>query len=86
MPVARSRAKPPRGYIGTIPEPTWEVLRIAWEDGLSIQSNIARTLAAFVGLAASLGWISTITLDGKQCTGVWNITLEGVMALTSRGT
>jgi hypothetical protein len=37
-----------------------------------------------VALAASIGWISNVSLDGLSFNRVWNITHEGVTALSQQ--
>lgn len=83
MPTARSRHQSSigRGYLGKYPKPLWLVIERAWELGISVSSNFARDYAPLIALAASLGWISTVTLDGKKFTNRWNVTAEGVTAL-----
>lgn len=83
----RSRHRTPihaTGYFGPMPEELWEVLTVAWEAGLAVSSNMARELAPEVALAASMGWISTVSLDGRTYQRVWHITAEGMMVLRGR--
>ncbi len=80
LPRARSRHRVSRGYLGAHPDELWVVIEMAWQDGVAVSSNFARHYAAEVALAASLGWISTVTLDGLGFTRTWNITAEGVSA------
>lgn len=87
MALTRSRHRTittPNGYTGPLPQAIWEVVRCAWEDGIAVSSNVARELSAEVALAASLGWISTVSLDGRRHTRVWNVTAEGVTALNHK--
>lgn len=80
--LARSRYKSSgRGYLGRYPKLIWQVVSIAWERGISVQSNYAREHADIIALAASLGWISTVSLDGKGYSREWNVTAEGTIAL-----
>ena len=81
MTVTRSPAKRPRGYLGRHPAQLWATVARAWETGIAVSGNHARTHAPIIALAASLGWISTVSLSGKRFTGRWNVTAEGVMAL-----
>jgi len=86
MSLARSRPKSHvhRGYLGPVPPEVWEVLRQAWEVGIFVSSDGARALAPYVALAASMGWISNVSLDGLSFNRVWNATAEGVAAWTQR--
>jgi hypothetical protein len=83
MSLSRSRPKSHvhRGYLGPIPPEVWEVVRQAWEVGIYVSSDGARVLAPYVALAASIGWISNVSLDGLSFNRVWNVTAEGVAAL-----
>lgn len=86
MSLSRSRPKSHvhRGYLGPIPPEVWDVVRQAWEVGIFVSSDGARSLAPYVALAASMGWISNVALDGLSFTRVWNVTAEGVAAITQR--
>jgi hypothetical protein len=84
MPLTRSRHKVGRGYLGPLPSEVWEVVAVAWEAGIAVSSNYAREHSAVVALAASLGWISNVALDGKTYLRHWNVTAEGVTALNHR--
>jgi len=86
-PLGHSRLQPPSTpYTGPLPEALWQVLHVAWEGGgISVQSDFARTMAPYLGLAASMGWVSTISLDGRSFGGRWHVTFEGTMAYSSRG-
>jgi hypothetical protein len=46
-----------------------------------LQGDFSRALAPEVALAASLGFISTIDLDGKAYRKQWHITNAGLVAL-----
>ncbi len=78
--LGRSRHKVGRGYTGPLPEDLWLVLETAWQVGIAVSSNFARHYSAEVALAASLGWVSSISLDGLAYTRTFNITAEGVSA------
>lgn len=79
MAVTRDRYKGVgRGYLGPIPKLIFKLLTKAWEDGITTSSNYARQNAPQIALAASAGWISNVTLDGKRFTNRWNITAQGV--------
>ncbi len=78
--LGRSRHKVGRGYLGPHPQDLWPVIESAWQHGIAVSSNFARHYSQEVALAASLGWISTVTLDGLGFTRTWNITAEGVSA------
>lgn len=84
--TARSRPKSPlhRGYLGPIPDAVWVVVQQAWEEGIFVSSDGARKLAPYVSLAASMGWISNVALDGLSFNRVWNATFEGITALAHR--
>lgn len=84
MALTRSRPKVGVGYLGPYPEELWSVLAQAWQGGFSIASNYARDHAPVVALAASLGWISTVSLCGRKYGRTWHITAEGVSAFNSR--
>lgn len=43
---------------------------------------MAREASTEVALAASMGWISTVSLDGAGYGRMWNVTAEGVAAYT----
>lgn len=77
----RSRAVAGIGYLGPIPSQVWEVLTKAWEAPIFLASNYARELATAVSFAASMGWLSTISPDGKSYSRQWHITKEGLLAL-----
>lgn len=68
-------------YHGPIPAGLWDVLSQAHEGGISVQSNFARSYSLEVALAASLGWVSTITPTGLAYSRVWRITMAGLSAL-----
>lgn len=86
MSVTRSRPKSVShgSYHGPVPRKLWDILRVSWEQGLAVQSNYAREHASEVALAASMGFISTVSLDGRKYQRVWNVTHEGVVAFTNR--
>lgn len=56
------------------------ILRLAWTQGFSIQSNFARENAADVAIAASLGLITT-KLKGNTFGTRWLITKQGLGVL-----
>ena len=86
MSIGRSRhiTVSARGYLGRIPAGTYHVTEAAHEAGFSVSSNLAREFAHEIALAASMGWISTVQLDGKKALRYWNITHEGLVALQHR--
>lgn len=84
MGLARSRHKVGTGYTGPIPDECWDVVREAHDNGISVSSNLAREASAWIALAASLGWISTVTLDGQHYGRVWRTTFEGLSALRNK--
>jgi hypothetical protein len=53
-----------------------DVLERAWAGGFTIQSDFARTNAAYVALAASEGFISTI-ISKERFGKTWRLTPEG---------
>lgn len=83
-PKARGRpataASPAYGYTGKLPSAVWRIVQLAWEAGIAVSSNMARELSSEIALAASIGWISTISLDGRKHHRTWNVTAEGVIA------
>lgn len=86
-PTTSFHPKPPAAppYSGPLPEPDiWDVLLEAWARGIWTSGNFARAYAYTVGLAASLGWISTVTPDGRAYMPRWHITLEGIAAYHTR--
>jgi hypothetical protein len=85
MAQARSRPRVGIGYVGPVPPEVWPLLRLAHEQGFAVSSNTAREYAVEVALAASLGWLSVVTLEGDSYTRIWNVTMEGLSAYrTSR--
>lgn len=80
----RSRTTAGSGFAGPIPEEIWEVVERAWYQPFRISSNYARQNAIAVAFSASLGWITNITLDGKELSRQWHVTLEGAAALKSK--
>lgn len=82
MSLTRSRPKVGIGYHGAIPKRVLEVVALAFGPGIAVSSDFARTYSTEVSLAASLGWISTVSLDGLSYGRTWNATLEGVNALS----
>lgn len=80
-PLGRSKPRVGVGYLGPIPEPLWAVVRTAFEGGFAVSSNYAREASTEVALAASMGWITTVHLDGLTYGRTWMATLEGAGAL-----
>ena len=72
--------------MGDIPDILWEVVERAWYQPFYISSNFARQNAVPVAFAASIGWITNITLDGKELSPMWHVTFEGAAALRSKET
>jgi hypothetical protein len=56
------------------------VLEEAWTSGFSIQSNFYRNNAAYVALAASEGYITTI-INKTTFGSIWRVTPEGCRKL-----
>lgn len=71
-------------YRGAYPEALWEVLRMSYDRGISVQSDFARHFAHSLALAASLGFITTIEPDGNGYNGRWRITASGLYALGNK--
>jgi hypothetical protein len=71
-------------YLGELPGLIWEVLRLANENRLSVQSDLARSYAPEVALAASLGLISNVDTDYSKYMRSWRITAAGLYALEHR--
>lgn len=75
---------PQRHYHGPLPDEMWPVLTQAHECGIAVQSNFARAYSPEVALAASLGWVSTVTPDGQAYSRMWRITVAGLSALHNK--
>ena len=71
-------------YHGALPEEIWEVLTVAHEGGISVQSNLARVFSIEVALAASLGWITSVDPNGQAYSRIWRITVAGLTALNNK--
>ncbi len=71
-------------YRGPMPEAVWHVAMAAWERGVSVQSDFARTHSDALALCASLGWISTVSWDGLTYSRIWRITVAGLTALKNK--
>lgn len=72
-------------YGGAYPTELWGLLELAWErGGLTVQSDWCRAMAVQVGLAASLGWLSTIAPDGRSYGPRWRLTAAGLQALSHK--
>lgn len=81
MSLGRSRHKVGRGYFGPLPATIWPIIRKAWEEGIAVSSNLSREASTEIALAASLGWITTVTADGMGYSRIWNVTEQGLTAL-----
>lgn len=68
-------------YRGEYPEGLWAVLEACLHGGLALQGDFSRALAPEVALAASLGYISVVDLDGRAYRKQWHITNAGLVAL-----
>lgn len=66
------------GYTGKLPKRLWDILERSWESGVAVSSNYAREWSGEIALAASMGWISTVALDGRSYHRMWHITAEGM--------
>lgn len=82
--ATRSRLKVGQGYFGPLPPELWTLLALAERYPLACSSNYARARAPLVALAASMGWVSTITPDGHGYGREWRVTPEGAFALRNR--
>lgn len=71
-------------YTGDLPHGIWDILHNTWVSPIGISGDHARTYAREVALLASLGWISTVSPDGKTFGRTWHITAAGVTALTNK--
>jgi hypothetical protein len=83
MPLTRDRPRFGIGYHGPIPPGIWEIVKLAYSGGIAVSSNFAREQATELALAASLGWVSTISPDGLSYGRRWFATIEGLVALQS---
>lgn len=81
---SRHRQVNPIGYTGPLPDGIWPLIETCWLFGLAVSSNKAREASTEVALAASMGWISTVSLDGQGYGRMWNVTAEGTAAYTHR--
>ena len=75
---------PAKSYSGPLPPAVWEVLTRAHTQGIAIQSNHARFYAVELALLASIGWVSTVSPDGRAYSTRWLITPAGITALTNK--
>jgi hypothetical protein len=71
-------------YHGPLPEGVWVVATLSHHNGLAVQGNASRELAAEVALAASLGWITTVDPNGQAYGRIWRITVAGLTALHNK--
>lgn len=55
------------------------VVKVVYDDPLSVQSDLARAQAQWVAAAASLGYITTESPDGFGRR--WRLTADGIYAL-----
>lgn len=81
----RSRPQVGIGYHGDLPDDIWDLLAHCHRTPLYVSSNIAREAAVVVALAASMGWLSVVDLDGKGFSRTWRLTPEGGFALRNKG-
>lgn len=82
--MARGRPKVGLGYYGKIPPQVWAVLEKAYAGSIYLSSDFARSEAPWVAAAASMGWISSIHIDGLEFMPMWVITAEGLHAYRNR--
>lgn len=71
-------------YIGPLPEGIWDILQNIWVAPLGISGDRSRHYALEIGLLASMGWISTVSPDGRTFGRTWHITAAGVTALENK--
>lgn len=72
-------------YKGALPAGLWKVLDTAHEKGgISVQGDYARSNSTCLALAASLGWVSTISPDLTEYGKVWRVTVAGLSALQNK--
>lgn len=83
--LGKSKLTSGRPYNGIPPEEVWHVLETAYSAPIFIASNYAREMSTEVSFAASMGWLSTLTLNGQHYTRRWHVTREGITALETRG-
>lgn len=67
-----------------IPERVWPVLEEAWGQPFTVSSDFARKHALGVAMAASLDYITNLSLDGRGFSKRWHITLSGASVLHHR--
>jgi hypothetical protein len=70
------------GYTGPIPPGIYGVLERAHSGCIYLRSDHARSDAHLIALAASLGWITNIHINGTEFLPFWVITQEGLHAYT----
>lgn len=81
--LAPNRVAPTIGYSGKLPEDTLQVLMDAWDQPIYVASNYARQHLTTVALCASLGWLSTVTPDGRDFDRRWHLTSAGFNTLSA---
>lgn len=67
-------------YAGPMPDDIKEVLDTG-SIGFTVSSNFARLHASTVALAASNGWISTVSRGGRGFSSYWQTTSAGLTML-----
>lgn len=73
-----------RQYSGPYPVEALGVLEAATEGPIALQSDFARQAAPWVAFCASLGFLTTITSNGRGFTRTWRITPSGLVALNHK--
>lgn len=73
-----------RIYTGELPAGIWSILENIWVAPIGISGDHSRTYAREIALLASIGWISTVSPDGKTFGRTWHITAAGFTALNNR--
>lgn len=86
MALARSRPRVGIGFTGPVPDIVWDIIERAHNEGLAVSSDYARCHSAEIALAASLGWISVVSLSGSTYGRIWNSTIEGLNAFATHRT
>lgn len=73
-----------RGYFGPLPQRVFAVLHRCHSNPPYLSSNFVREHDADIAFAASIGWISSISINGRDFTRQWRITLSGLTALETK--
>lgn len=57
-------------------EHLYDIVKLSWAEGFTVKSDVARKYADIVGMAASMGLITTRVMPGVYSSS-WQVTLEG---------